>query len=342
MSRFPTYFQPMCHPSWNPLFEEYDFDLDDIYEGEVYPPKDQVFRVFELSVQEIRIVLLGQDPYHKPGQAHGLSFSVKDGVAIPPSLQNIYKELKRCFPDRNYEFPSGNLTQWLEREKIFLFNASLTVEKGKPESHMNIWKDFTDDVIRYIDKHNKSCVFLLLGNFAKEKASLITKKDRIVTEVHPSPLARSFVGSGVFQRVERVLGKPVNWSIQSDRGENELIEKLQAMTLGPNTNTNTKTNTIEIDELTETLSNLSVDPYKKVIYLDCDPKVFGMSKFPVTLDLTPPKPYVPTPKPKRTRLEQMCEDPQTKGEEAVKIYVEYCKANNLPITVEDLNACLEL
>lgn len=302
----------MIHSSWNPLFQEYDFDLDDIYTGDVYPPREDLFRAFEIPLQEIRIVLLGQDPYHGPGQAHGLSFSVPKGVPIPPSLQNIYKELQRSFPERNYKFPSGNLTEWLTREKIFLFNASLTVEKGKAGSHMSLWKEFTDEVIQTIDKHNSKCVFLLLGNFAKEKASLIQRKHRIVTEVHPSPLARGFVGSNVFKRVETVLGEAVNWSI-------EPVE----------------------DELTRKLEELTVDPYKKIIYLDCDSKVFGFTKFPVTLDFTPPKVVQPQPKPKQTRLERMCEDPQTKGEEAVKIYVEYCKANNLPIKIEDLNACLE-
>lgn len=293
----------MIHSSWKSLFEEFDFDLDDIYDGEVYPPKDQVFRVFSLPVDQIRIVLLGQDPYHNVGQAHGLSFSVPKGVPIPPSLLNIYKELQRSFPERNYKFPSGNLEEWLTREKIFLCNASLTVEKGKPGSHMSIWKEFTDEVIQYIDKHNQSCVFLLLGNFAKGKASLIAKKDRIVTEVHPSPLAQGFVGSNVFQRVEKVLGSPVNWSIE------------------------------KVEE--------KVDSTKKVIYLDCDPKVFGTSKIPVTLDFSKPKPAEQKPKPKMTRLERICEDPQTKGEEAVKIYVEYCKEKNLPILVEDINGILE-
>jgi uracil-DNA glycosylase len=304
----------MIHSSWKQLFEEFDFDLNDIYDGDVYPPKEQVFRVFELPVDQIRIVLLGQDPYHGPGQAHGLSFSVPTGISIPPSLLNIYKELQRSFPERTYTFPSGNLEQWLLREKIFLCNASLTVEKGKPGSHMTIWKEFTDEVIQYIDKHNTSCVFLLLGNFAKGKSSLITKKDRIVTEVHPSPLAQGFVGSNVFQRVEKVLGSPVNWS----------IEKVE-------------------DDLCKNLEKLTVDPCKKVVYLDCDPTVFGTSKFPVTLELTPPKPVESKPKPKRkmTRLERMCEDPQTKGEEAVKIYVEYCKLKNLPIVVDDINAILE-
>ena len=177
---------------------------------------------------------------------------------------------------------------------------------------MTIWKEFTDEVIQYIDKHNTTCVFLLLGNFAKGKSSLIRKKDRIVTEVHPSPLAQGFVGSNVFQRVEKVLGRKVNWSIE--KGEDELCKHLEKLT---------------------------VDPSKQVIYLDCDPKVFGSSKIPVTLDLTPPKPVESKPKRKMTRLERMCEDPQTKGEEAVKIYVEYCKEKNLPIAVEDINAILE-
>lgn len=308
----------MIHPTWQPLFDEYEFDLNDIYDGEVYPPRDQVFRVFELSVQDIQIVLLGQDPYHAVGQAHGLSFSVPEGQKIPPSLQNIYKELQRSFPQRNYQFPSGNLEQWFLREKIFLCNTSLTVEKGKPGSHMVIWKDFTDEVIQYIDKRNPTCVFLLLGNFAKSKASLITKKYRIVTEVHPSPLAQGFVGSNVFQRVETILGRPVNWSIQTQSSTiGDITNQLQTLALEPN-------------------------PYKKVIYLGCDPKIFGNSELPVTLDFTPPKLFVSKHKhkPKQSKLERMCEEPQTKGEEAVQMYVEYCKLHNLPIQVQDINDIL--
>ena len=289
----------MIDKSWKPLFDQYDFDLDDIYEGIVYPPKNQVFRVFQLPVQQIKVVLLGQDPYHSAGLADGLSFSVPTGQPIPPSLQNIFKELQRSFPERNYKFLSGNLDQWLTREKIFLCNASLTVEQGKAGSHMDIWKDFTDDVIKYIDAHNKSCVFLLLGNFAKSKASLISKQERIVTEVHPSPLARGFVGSNVFQRVENVLGVPINWS-------NEI--SIQA---------------------------------KGKIYIRCDPNVFGTDKYEVTVeDTQPPKPQIQKEKKKLTRLERMCEDPQTKGEEAVQIYVEYCKEKNLPIKIEDINDIL--
>lgn len=203
----------MIDPSWQPLFDQYDIDLDSLYDGEVFPPKALVFKAFSIPVQEIRVVLLGQDPYHGKGQAHGLSFSVPKGVPVPPSLKNIYKELQLSFPTRSYSFLHGDLSQWFEREKIFLFNASLTVSQGQAGSHMNSWKEFTDDVIRFVDSHNQTCVFLLLGNFAKAKADLITHKHRIVTEVHPSPLARGFVGSGVFKRVEAVLGGPVDWSL---------------------------------------------------------------------------------------------------------------------------------
>lgn len=288
----------MIHKSWKPIFEQYDFDLNDIYDGEVYPPRNDLFRVFQLPVEEIRIVLLGQDPYHSPGQAHGYSFSVPDGVPVPPSLQNIYKELQRSFPERNYTFPSGNLEQWLTREKIFLCNTSLTVEKGKPGSHMDIWKEFTDEVIQYIDKMNPTCVFLLLGNFAKSKEALIKKKDRIVTEVHPSPLARSFVGSNVFQRVEKVLGYPIDWSVQQYKST------------------------------------------KDVIYVNCDPKVFGYSQIPITISSPEPVSQEPKLKKKITRLQAICESPQTVQEDAVKAYVDYSKQNNLEINMNDINDLL--
>jgi uracil-DNA glycosylase len=202
------------HDSWLPIFSKYSFSiLDTIYENnEVYPSRELVFRVFEMDVKEIRICLVGQDCYHGPNQAHGLSFSVPTNQKIPPSLRNIFKELKLEFPDRNYNFTSGSLEQWFYREKIFLLNSSLTVEKGKAGSHMNIWTKFTDDIIKFISENNPNCVFLLLGNYAKLKTPLIKNKDKIVSEVHPSPLAKGFIGSNVFQRVEKVLGKEVNWS----------------------------------------------------------------------------------------------------------------------------------
>jgi uracil-DNA glycosylase len=201
------------HESWFPLFEKYEFDLDSIYANNVvYPPRECVFRVFEQDVKEIRILLLGQDPYHGEGQAHGLSFSVPDGEKIPPSLKNIYKELQMNFPERNYIFETGNLEKWFYREKIFLLNSSLTVKRGQAGSDMAIWEQFTDDVIQFVSEQNEQCVFLLLGNYAKSKSKFIRNKSKIVAEVHPSPLARGFIGSNVFRRVESVLGGEVNWS----------------------------------------------------------------------------------------------------------------------------------
>jgi uracil-DNA glycosylase len=201
--------------SWKPLFEQFNFNLDGVYTVSdiVYPDRNHIFRVFEMDVKKCRVVLLGQDPYHGQGQAHGLSFSVPDGTLIPPSLRNIYKELQSEFPDREYKFLSGNLEKWFYRENILLLNSSLSVIKGKPGSHMEIWEEFTDKVIEFISEHNKTCVFLLLGNFAKQKKSFILDKERIVEGVHPSPMAatRGFFGSNVFIKVENLLGEKINW-----------------------------------------------------------------------------------------------------------------------------------
>lgn len=200
------------HPSWAPLFASYKFNLTKLYKTpNIYPPEDKVFRVFEMDVNKIKVLLLGQDPYHGFGQAHGLSFSVPPGVKIPPSLANIYKELKLEFPERNYVFNSGDLSLWESREQIFLLNSSLTVLEKKPGSHMNLWEDFTNDAIKFISTHNKSCVFLLLGKFAHGKAEFIENKTKIVYGIHPSPMAQGFVGSGVFKQVEALTG-PINWS----------------------------------------------------------------------------------------------------------------------------------
>ena len=205
------------HESWKPLFDKYIFDdIDEFYSGkdEIYPKKEDLFRVFEMDVREIKVLLLGQDPYHGPGQAHGLSFSVPNNVKIPPSLRNIYKELQSEFPERNYSYNSGNLENWFYREKIFLLNSSLSVMKGKPGSMMNIWEEFTNDVIKFVSEQNENCVFLLLGNFAKAKESFIQKKERIITGIHPSPLSASkgFFGSNIFKQLEEKLGEKINWS----------------------------------------------------------------------------------------------------------------------------------
>lgn len=204
------------HQSWHPLFEQYIFNIDEYYSEneEVYPKKENLFKVFEMDVRDIKVLLLGQDPYHGPGQAHGLSFSVPTGLPIPPSLRNIYKELQIEFPDRNYKFSSGNLESWFYREKIFLLNASLTVIKGKPGSMMKIWEEFTNHVIKFVSEQNEKCVFLLLGNFAKAKELFITDKKRIVKGVHPSPLSApyGFFGSNIFKEVEEKINQKIDWS----------------------------------------------------------------------------------------------------------------------------------
>jgi uracil-DNA glycosylase len=205
------------HETWQELFGKYDFDLEQIYVSNeiVYPKQVDLFKVFEIDVNEIKIVLLGQDPYHNPGQAHGLSFSVPENVSIPPSLRNIYKELQIEFPERNYVFSSGNLKRWFEEEKIFLLNTSLSVIKNKPSSHMSIWQEFTNDVIKFISENNTKCIFLLLGNFAKSKQKCIKNKNNIVLGTHPSPLSASkgFFNSNIFKIVETKLGHQINWNI---------------------------------------------------------------------------------------------------------------------------------
>jgi uracil-DNA glycosylase len=204
------------HESWRPLFDKFNIDIEELYNDfePVYPKKEHLLRVFEMDIREIKVLLLGQDPYHGPGQAHGLSFSVPEGVKIPPSLRNIYKELQSEFPERNYKFVSGNLEKWFYREKIFLLNASLSVIKGKPGSQMKIWEDFTNNIIKFVSEQNKSCIFLLLGNFAKAKECFIFDKERIIKGVHPSPMAahKGFFGSSIFKKVEELLEANIDWS----------------------------------------------------------------------------------------------------------------------------------
>jgi uracil-DNA glycosylase len=202
------------HNSWKPLFERYEIDLDDIYNSEntIYPEKKNVFNAFSIPVDKIKVLLLAQDCYHD-GSANGYCFSCD--FKIPPSLRNIYKELQDEFPERNYKFSNGNINIWSDRENIFLLNCALTVEKGIPSSHMDIWKEFTDDVIRYVDDNNKKCVYLLLGNFAKNKKNLIKNKGNIVEGVHPSPFSANngFFGSNVFKNVEEKIGSVIDWNI---------------------------------------------------------------------------------------------------------------------------------
>lgn len=206
---------------WAHLIDTLDLEtLQKLYNTKhIYPEFKNIFNVFSMDVKDIRIVLLGQDPYHGKGQAHGYSFSVPSDEKIPPSLRNIFKELNLEFPERNYKFTTGNIEKWFNEEKIFLLNAALTVEEASPGSHMVLWNEFTDNVIKYIAEHNDSCIFLFMGNFAKDKINILNKLKkpellkRIVTCVHPSPLSasRGFFNCGVFKNIENLLGHEINW-----------------------------------------------------------------------------------------------------------------------------------
>lgn len=154
-----------------------------------YPKGSQIFAAFDrCKFEEVKVVILGQDPYHGPGQANGLCFSVNDGITFPPSLINIFKEIQS---DLEKPFPkTGNLERWAD-QGVLLLNATLTVEQSKPGSHQNQgWETFTDAVIKAVSDHKENVVFLLWGGFAKSKASLIDKnKHHILTSGHPSPMS---------------------------------------------------------------------------------------------------------------------------------------------------------
>ncbi|MGN1216194.1 MAG: uracil-DNA glycosylase [Candidatus Cryptobacteroides sp.] len=184
----------------------------------VYPPGKLIFRAFELTpVNKVKVVILGQDPYHGPGQAMGLSFSVPDGIPAPPSLKNIFKEIESDLGIRM----SGrtNLEKWAE-QGVLLLNSILTVRGGEAASHSSIgWQQFTDAVITYISDNLEGVVFLLWGNYARSKKALIdTSRHHVLEAAHPSPLARgAFFGCRHFSRTNSILlseGKtPIDWQL---------------------------------------------------------------------------------------------------------------------------------
>ena len=185
----------------------------------IYPPGSLIFNAFDKTpFNKVKVVLLGQDPYHGPGQAHGLCFSVQNGIAMPPSLVNIYKELH---DDVGIAIPkTGNLTHWAE-QGVFLLNASLTVRAGDAMSHSKIgWATFTDAVIKIISTQKKNIVFLLWGRFAQDKQSLIDEtKHHVLKAAHPSPLSASngFFRCRHFSKTNNFLMKdgldPIDWSL---------------------------------------------------------------------------------------------------------------------------------
>lgn len=185
----------------------------------IYPLGGLIFNAFNTTpFDNVKVVILGQDPYHGPGQAHGLCFSVQKGVPPPPSLINIFKELQE---DTGTRIPNhGNLTQWAE-QGVFLLNASLTVRAGEPMSHAKIgWATFTDTVIRRISEEKEHVVFLLWGKFAQEKRALIDeKKHCVLRAAHPSPLSANagFFGCRHFSKANAYLVSqgidPVDWQL---------------------------------------------------------------------------------------------------------------------------------
>lgn len=185
----------------------------------IYPPGKYIFNAFNTTpFNKVKVVILGQDPYHNPGQAHGLSFSVQDGVAPPPSLVNIYKELESDI--NTTRPPHGNLTKWAE-QGVLLLNAALTVEAHSPMSHSKAgWHEFTNKVISTLSQNKDNLVFILWGGFAKSKIPLIdTNKHLVLTAAHPSPLSahNGFFGSKHFSKANAWLVEkgltPIDWSL---------------------------------------------------------------------------------------------------------------------------------
>ena len=184
----------------------------------IYPPGSQIFKAFELTpVDQVKVVILGQDPYHGAGQAMGLSFSVPANIPAPPSLKNIFKEIHDDLGITMSGYP--DLEKWA-RQGVLLLNAVLTVRAGQPASHSSIgWTEFTDAVIKYISDHCTGVVFLLWGNFARSKKALIdTSRHYVLEAAHPSPLAwGAFFGCRHFSKTNEILARegktPIDWQL---------------------------------------------------------------------------------------------------------------------------------
>ncbi len=194
-------------------FLKNEYDLKKI----IYPKKSEYFKALDLTpLDQVKVVILGQDPYHGPGQAHGLCFSVNDGIKIPPSLKNIYKELQS---DLGIEIPnSGNLERWA-KQGVLLLNSVLTVEDNQPASHQKQgWEQFTDRIVEIVNENCDHVVFILWGAYAQKKASFVNQKKHLVIQsAHPSPLSshRGFFGSKPFSKTNTWLKKngqiPIRW-----------------------------------------------------------------------------------------------------------------------------------
>lgn len=206
---------------WNsPGFNKFYSLVMDKYQNQIiFPPKDYIFQALKLtSFKNTKVVIVGQDPYHGEGEAHGLSFSVQKGIKVPPSLKNIYKELENDLGIKPKEH--GELTEWA-KQGVLLLNAVLTVEKDKAASHRNLgWELLTDYIIKVLNTKEEPIIFILWGNFAKEKAKLITNSNHLIlTSPHPSPFSANngFFGSKPFSKTNDFLKKNnqpvIDWSL---------------------------------------------------------------------------------------------------------------------------------
>ena len=194
----------------------------------IYPPQKDVFNAFRFTeLGDVKVVILGQDPYHGPGQAHGLAFSVRPGIAIPPSLLNMYKELENTIP--GFTRPNhGYLESWA-RQGVLLLNTVLTVRAGQAHSHASLgWETFTDRVVECLSERDKPCVFLLWGGYAQKKGAFINAlKHRVLLAPHPSPLSahRGFFGCKHFSKCNEMLEAmgemPIDWRVL--RGQASLL-----------------------------------------------------------------------------------------------------------------------
>jgi uracil-DNA glycosylase len=212
----PVLRTEFAKPYWHALQR---FVADERARGPVYPPHDEVFAALHLtSYASTRVMILGQDPYHGPGQAHGLAFSVREGVRTPPSLSNIHRELA---DDTGTSVPAhGNLERWA-RQGVLLLNTTLTVRSGQAASHQgNGWETFTDRVIAAVDAKPDHVVFILWGSHARHKRTLIdSTRHTVIESAHPSPLSahRGFLGSRPFSRANEALAAhdqtPIDWSL---------------------------------------------------------------------------------------------------------------------------------
>lgn len=215
----------------SPYFEELENFLDSEWEKEtVFPPRNEIFTALNLTpYSEVKVFILGQDPYHDDNQAHGLAFSVKGNIKLPPSLRNIYKELKEDLgitPSGN-----GNLEHWSE-QGVLLLNTVLTVRAHQANSHKNQgWEKFTDAVLKAVNKKKEPVIFLLWGGNAAKKIPLIdTAKHTIISTAHPSPLSayRGFFGSKPFSKINTILKEngdtPIDWAIPPSEDDMPLFD----------------------------------------------------------------------------------------------------------------------